>query len=1344
MANIDTIAEQRWVWAVEGQQIETINNERLITRKIDKINQTDLPELVEILRQRTSVKNPDDGDRHYSVIDPMVNGKVQEGTWRNVKVSFTEGVHNPGQTVNPAGVLIQILAYGWAQTLIDTEARLVGGDNQALQPERIIQRQYVALDFAKMGDMIEAIESTKYVTSPVIEGKTYDGPDAAALRWRILNNKQSRAADGSGIITQTLAKNLVMTPDDLPTPILLSDDKALLSPFAHDTTSVKNAYVWEYRWIDPDYAQTLRDTIALTAGIIDAKAVKAEDGSFNIQVLTQTNTWAGTLSQKWEHENKYPTFAANQIIDTFSHIPLASMEAHKTTLGTADTNYKVTSLVDSTAEEGYGKIVRVQDKTFVGAVTTENGIKTEEEAFFLLTSGVIRTTLWLGVKDADLTAAMATLLDAPTGYAVLRVGNTYNGTGSCNIVRTMVVRGGFTDRMQIAIEYPNFESEKITYHYPGLNKTDAESLYNLLLGYSITGAIVTIPARTIEGIAVAEAKIEVENNGYIYIRRKIADDTMLVATDASVPSNDATYKYYSLGQFLVVDDVAVSTLAVSGYKTDSVAVVESRYALAVVQVISKVMATPTEDLGPEEYVKRCEALGHTTEKEFEWWGDGETITKKWLNIRDADLEGMLTTLATAPTGYSVATIGHNFNGTGAADVVRVVTKQNTTGLLSAIEFPAFEGERKTYIYMGLDKTAADTKYTACLTAPAGYKVDSVTKQKGTRGTIDVIQQISKIQTGDTSAVRQQVYTHTFGLVTHATTVCLNVEKASIETVKAAINAIADIIVLEMVDNDNGRGAADITYTWRSKPAAAVALGAIQQTGPSQFHQATQDRVWIDVNLTDANALATAVAQAIAGTGDYAVATGDTIQSANGEDAGDKTGIIKQRIAKKPTAYTAADYSQQESLNPHGLKEAVMVISVKEYPEVAYANVADIFVILQAFLGTPAKGRIQVSMNQNETFSMRALKEGTPDWDNTAPAYTQVGVQNAGLIGETKNQLATGVPVANAAAIVAAATADTDYALVDASMTERGNGEATVEKKQVKKFETAVQVSETPAAGERRAVKDYTWPLVLSANVATVWAAAATQGVSGSYVLHFRQLNILGNGMFSIQSQVVECVKTTLADYIAGYTDDTVTTIVKVRDAATLPDAKDTAGTTETVQGGLNLYNKYDYVKTTVTAVKRQWSGSYEDRWGTVYYWEGRNCTATEVAAAKTTAALTSTTNNYVETSPTNFKDLFNYTIRKQPYNIDWKWFASPIHEEKGTGLVIKEVEWTGKGTAYRLVTTTYNLIYSETEKAAHEEMNGGGHGSKVWSDGLQWKTIKVTSIIYSAWTNATSYTWSAT
>jgi len=1108
--NIETISESKWVFAVDGQQVETLNEERLITRKIDKINVRDLPDLVKVLRQRVSVKNPDDGQRYYAVTDPLVNGVVQPGVWRLIKVGFTEGVHNPGQTINPAGAIIEVLAYGWAQTLIDSEARLVGGENQALQPERMIQRQYAALDFTKMGDMIEGIEGTKYVTSPVIEGKPYDGPAGADLKWRILSNKQSRAADGSGIITQTLAKNLVCTPDALPTAILMSDDLALLSPFAHDTTSVKNAYVWEYRWIDPGYAQALRNTIALFTGVIDAKVVKADDGSCNIQVLTQTNTWMGDLTQVWEHRVENPTFAAEQVQDTYSHIPLDALDGYKTTLGTADVGYKVSSLIDSTsAEDGYAKIVRVQDKLFVGTVTADNGVKTEEEAFFLLTSGVIRTTVWLGVKEADREAAMATLLVAPAGYTVLRVGNNYNGTGSCNITRTMVVKGTIDDKIQIGIEWPTFEGEKITYHYPGLNTVDAKALY-----------------------------------------------------------------------------VTLQTENVAGYKVDSVAIVETRYALSLVQVLSKIMVTPGED------------KGHTIQKDWEWWGDGETVTKKWLNIKDADLDSALTTLSTAPTGYSVVSIGHNFNGTGAADVVRVVTKQNLDGFESAIAFPTFEGERKTNIYPGLDKTASDAKYASCQTPPAGYRVVKVDRQRGERGAIVIIQEIAKVQVApfSLSSVRQSVYTHTFGLVTHATTVYLNVPKASIAAVKAAILALPNITVMDVNDDDNGQGAANVTYAWRAKPTAPIALGAIQQSGPSRFHQATQDRLWIDINLTDKNALATAVAAAMAGSAPYAVTTGDTIQSAIGEDAGDKTGLIKQRITKKPTSYAAADYQMQESFNPHGLKEAVMVVSVKEYPEVDYANVAIIFGTLQTFLGSPMKGKIQVSMNQNETFSMRGLKEAAPDWDNTTGTGAQVSVKNKGGIGETKSELATGVPVAEAAALVAAATADADYAMVDISMTERGQGEAAIEKTQVKKSETAVQVSETPAAGERRAMRDYTWPLVLAANVATVWTAAATHGVAGSYVLHFRQLNILGNGMFSVQSQVVEVIEKTLADYVAGYSDDSVTRVKRVRDATTQPDATDTAGVTETVQGSLNLFNKYDYVLTKVTGRGSKLIGTGEVVW----------------------------------------------------------------------------------------------------------------------------------------------------
>jgi len=904
-----------------------------------------IPDAIDYLNTVTSVKN---SVPCKYVDNPMANGEVYEGRWRQ---AFIRRVMQ-GEVTK----LVQVLRRGWAEQINWDEARLMDGDNQPLQPERMLRVQFVNLNYAKLGEMIDGIETTKYYINPTIAGEIYDGPPVgdppvnADQKWRVLSARPSRADDGSGVITLTLAKNLIMTPDELPAAILVSDDKALSSPFAHDTTSLKNAYVWEYRWIDPDYAQELRDTIALLAGVIDAKVVKDNDGTCKIQVLTQTNTWKGDLSQVWEHHNNFPTFAANQVVDTFSHVPLNRLTEFKATLATATSGYKVSSLVDSTAEEGFARIVRTQDKLFVGAVTADNGVRIDEEAFFLLTSGVIRTTMWLGVADADLDSAMTTLLTAPTGYTALRVGNNYNGTGSCNITRTMLVKGTIDDKIQVGIEYPSFEGERITYHYPGLDLETAKELY-----------------------------------------------------------------------------LSLQTEVVVGYKTDSVTIVESRMALTVVHQLSKVQVTPFE----------------------------------------------------------------------------------------------------------------------------------------------------------TSSVHQQSYIHAFGLVTRATTVYLNVPFADIDTVKTAINALPDIIVLDISDDDHGTGSANVTYTWRTKETEPRSLGAVKSTKNSRFHKEEQDRLWIDVNLTDKDALAEAVALAMAGTAPYAVNSGAEIRGATGEDAGDKTGNIIQRVVVEGTP-DPADYSMQESFNPHGLEEATMLISVREYPEVDYENVGAIFTLLQDFLGDPMKGRIQVSLNANGTFMMRALKEGTPDWDNDSGAGVQVSIQNPGLIGEVKTELATGVPVASAAELVASATADADYALTSIQMTERDNGEAVVEKTQTHKSETAVQVSETPALGARRAQKDYTWPLVLNANVASIWAAAATEGVIGNYVLHFRQKDFVG-GMYRISSQFVEVVETTIADYTASYSDDSVTTINEVRDADDLPDATDTISAVVTVRGGLNLFNKYDYVLTTVTA-----------------------------------------------------------------------------------------------------------------------------------------------------------------
>jgi len=1004
--NIENISEQNFIWDIDGQKCSGLVSDRILRRKVTQINATYIQELAEILRKRTSLKNPDDGKQYYSVTDPLVNNLKYSGTWRNVLVETREDVRE-------TGTIVQTLHYGWATTLIDTEARLVAGDNMPLQPERMIQRQYVALDFTKLGTMIDGIETTKYVDDPVIEGKTYTG------RYRILSSKPDRAADGSGIITQTLAKNLVISAESLPTPILLTDDKALLSPFAHDTDSVKNAYIWEYRWIDPDYAQTLRDTISLVSGVIDARVAKVEDGSCSIQVLTQTNTWNGDLTQVWEQQQNFPDFHAERIVNTYSHISLANLSTYKTTLETATAGYKVSSLVDSTdAGQGFAQIIQTQDKLFVGTddsatVSADNGIDIDEEYLQLLTDGVMLTTMWLGVADGDISTAMTTLETAPTGYVVLRVGHNYNGTGSCNIIRTMISKNLALDPIQMQVQFPEFDDERRTYYYFGLDKTTAESQYT-----------------------------------------------------------------------------TCKTTCDTGYKVDAVEITEWRGgALAVVQRISKLIAdtTPTT-------LEALVALGHQIAIEYEWWGNGESTTTVFPNVPDADLDAVVTLLATAPSGYTVASISHNYNGSGKADVSRVLVKQNITGYETAIQFPTFLGERKTNIYLGLNSTDADTYYSTCQTPPSGYKVDSVTKQEGRRGTITVIQQLSKLNATPTSQVRAIDYTRLFGLANIATTVYLNISKDEIDDLKTTILSDTTKNIHSIQDNDNGQGMADVLVVWRSKEDSPRSLGAIRATKPTQFSQTSEDRVWIDVNLDSQTALSDAVTLALAGTAPYTISAGEEIKSVSGEDAGDKTAIIRQQIIKKPGSYTYADYSMQESFNPHGLREATMLISVREYPEVNYDDLATVFSDLQTFLGTPMKGRIQVSLAGNGSFMMRALKEGTPDWDNSTPTYVKTGVQYEDMPDESKEEVATGVPVASAAAIVDAATADADHALDSVSMQERGNGEAVITKRQKKKYETAdLVIYEKPYAA-RRGAKTYVWESVLPANLSTVWTAATTEGV----------------------------------------------------------------------------------------------------------------------------------------------------------------------------------------------------------------------------------------------------------
>ena len=73
------------------------------------------------------------------------------------------------------------------------------------------------------------------------------------------------------------------------------------------------------------------------------------------------------------------------------------------------------------------------------------------------------------------------------------------------------------------------------------------------LGFTISGTTVTVLTGTIDRIVVPQTPtpLTVANDYFTYVRRTIANDTMLVVAAASVPADDATYKYYRLHQFSV-------------------------------------------------------------------------------------------------------------------------------------------------------------------------------------------------------------------------------------------------------------------------------------------------------------------------------------------------------------------------------------------------------------------------------------------------------------------------------------------------------------------------------------------------------------------------------------------------------------------------------------------------------------------------------------------------------------------------------------------------------------------------------------------------------------------------
>jgi len=139
-------------------------------------------------------------------------------------------------------------------------------------------------------------------------------------------------------------------------------------------------------------------------------------------------------------------------------------------------------------------------------------------------------------------------------------------------------------------------------YHPGAGETSVETSMDYsdyAFGFSLdpdgdNTAEVQINAGEIDRNTVAAAKIVVADDNFVYVRRTISNDTMLIATAASVPANSATYLYYRLYQFTVTDGVASLKLACRPFDIEGGNVVtDIRYDATTKQLQKKTMAVPT-------------------------------------------------------------------------------------------------------------------------------------------------------------------------------------------------------------------------------------------------------------------------------------------------------------------------------------------------------------------------------------------------------------------------------------------------------------------------------------------------------------------------------------------------------------------------------------------------------------------------------------------------------------------------------------------------------------------------------------------------------------------------------
>ena len=124
MANLNAIKEGAWKFSDEGENAASVLNDKVLKRKITKLNSTEVADLVAKLRAITSLKNLPK-EQCYSVVGPMVDGVEHPGLWRGVSVL-------DGYNGRDGYFIEQTLAFGWATQIETAETRRrVHGQPQA-------------------------------------------------------------------------------------------------------------------------------------------------------------------------------------------------------------------------------------------------------------------------------------------------------------------------------------------------------------------------------------------------------------------------------------------------------------------------------------------------------------------------------------------------------------------------------------------------------------------------------------------------------------------------------------------------------------------------------------------------------------------------------------------------------------------------------------------------------------------------------------------------------------------------------------------------------------------------------------------------------------------------------------------------------------------------------------------------------------------------------------------------------------------------------------------------------------------------------------------------------------